>query len=77
MPEMDGFEVVEEVRRNPDWQSIAIVVLTAKELTDEDRKRLSGSVQRILQKGAFKRDDLLAEVSRLVKESAYGRVRSR
>ena len=76
MPEMDGFEVVEEVRRNPDWKSIAIVILTAKDLTDEDRERLSGSVQRILQKGAFKRDDLLAEVSRLVKESVYGRARS-
>jgi CheY-like chemotaxis protein len=66
MPEMDGFEVVAEVRRHEAWRTIPIVVVTAKELTAEDRQRLNGYVERILQKGAYTRDTLLAEVRDLV-----------
>jgi len=66
MPEMDGFEVVAEVRRHEAWRAIPIVVVTAKELTAEDRQRLNGYVERILEKGAYSRDTLLAEVRDLV-----------
>jgi CheY-like chemotaxis protein/anti-sigma regulatory factor (Ser/Thr protein kinase) len=62
MPEMDGFEVVEALRRHPDWRDIPVLVITAKDLTDEDRSRLNGGVERILQKVG--RDDMLREVSR-------------
>jgi CheY-like chemotaxis protein len=66
MPEMDGFEVVAEMRRHEAWRTIPIVVVTAKELTAEDRQRLNGYVERILQKGAYTRDTLLTEVRDLV-----------
>jgi CheY-like chemotaxis protein len=70
MPEMNGFEVVAELMRNPEWSRIPIVVVTAKELTAEDRKRLSGQVTRVFRKGAFSRDELLAELGRLLEKSA-------
>jgi len=66
MPEMDGFEFVAEVRRREAWRAIPIVVVTAKELTAEDRQRLNGYVERILQKGAYTRDTQLTEVRDLV-----------
>jgi hypothetical protein len=66
MPEMDGFEFVEEMKRAPLWQSIPIIVVTAKDLTPDDRMRLNGSVQQILQKGTHIRDELLQEVRTLV-----------
>ena len=66
MPEMDGFDVVAEMRRHEAWRTIPIVVVTAKELTVEDRQRLNGYVERILEKGAYTRDTLLAEVRDLV-----------
>jgi len=70
MPEMDGFELVDELRRREEWKSIPVVVITAKDLTAEDRSRLNGHVTKILQKGAsprgYPRDELLAEVCRLV-----------
>ena len=66
MPEMDGFEVVAEMRRHEAWRTIPIVVVTAKELTVEDRQRLNGYVERVLEKGAYSRDTLLAEVRDLV-----------
>jgi signal transduction histidine kinase/CheY-like chemotaxis protein len=66
MPEMDGFEFVAEFRRHEDWRGVPIIVITAKDLTREDRERLNGYVQKILLKGAHGRDELLAEVRELV-----------
>jgi CheY-like chemotaxis protein len=66
MPEMDGFEFLEALRRRGEWRAIPVVVLTAKDLSAEDRRRLNGSVARIVQKGASTRDDLLREVCDLV-----------
>ncbi len=71
MPEMDGFEFAAEVRNNPLTSHIPIVVMTAKDITPEDRARLEGNVTRVLQKGAYSRDDLLSEIrSRIVKIGA-------
>jgi CheY-like chemotaxis protein/two-component sensor histidine kinase len=73
MPEMDGFEFVTELRRHDAWRAIPIVVITAKELTRDDRDRLNGYVEKILQKGAHGRDQLLAEVRELVQTSVARR----
>jgi CheY-like chemotaxis protein len=67
MPEMDGFEFVAELRQHEEWHTIPIVIVTAKDLTPEDRLRLNGSVERILQKGAYCREELLQEVRDLVR----------
>ncbi|MGH7817849.1 MAG: response regulator, partial [Candidatus Binatia bacterium] len=69
MPEMDGFHFLDEVRKREEWRSIPIVVVTAKELTAEDRKRLNGSVEKILQKGAYSREALIDEVRDLIAAS--------
>jgi signal transduction histidine kinase/DNA-binding response OmpR family regulator len=66
MPEMDGFQFVAELRKNEAWRAIPVVVVTAKDLTAEDRLRLNGYVEKILQKEAYSRDALLAEVRHLV-----------
>ena len=66
MPEMDGFQVVEALREREGWRSIPIVVVTAKDLTAEDHLRLNGYVEKILQKGAYSREALLAEIRDLV-----------
>jgi PAS domain S-box-containing protein len=60
MPEMDGFAFLEEMRRKAEWRDIPVVVVTAKDLTDADRRRLNGGVERIIQK--TDRDDMLREV---------------
>jgi CheY-like chemotaxis protein len=66
MPEMDGFEFVAALRQVPDWRSIPVVVLTAKDVTEEDRLRLNSSVEKIIQKGGYNLDELVAEIRRLV-----------
>ena len=69
MPEMDGFQFLDEIRQRKDWQAIPVIVITAKELSAEDRQRLNGSVEKILQKGAYGREELIREVRDLVKAS--------
>jgi CheY-like chemotaxis protein len=73
MPEMDGFEFVAEFRRHEAWRAIPIVVITARDLSREDHEQLNGYVQKILQKGAHGRDQLLAEVRELVAASVARR----
>jgi signal transduction histidine kinase/DNA-binding response OmpR family regulator len=63
MPEMDGFEFLEELRHRAEWRDIPVVVVTAKDLTDEDHRRLNGEVERVLQKDAPTRDAMLQEIS--------------
>jgi signal transduction histidine kinase/DNA-binding response OmpR family regulator len=67
MPEMDGFQFVDHVRQHEAWRAIPIVVVTAKDLTTEDRRRLNGYVTEIIQKDARGQEELLAEVSKIVK----------
>jgi signal transduction histidine kinase/CheY-like chemotaxis protein len=62
MPEMDGFQFIATLREHEEWRSIPIVVVTAKELSAEERGRLNGCVERILQKGAHTREELLRVV---------------
>ncbi len=66
MPEMDGFQFLAALKEKEELRGTPVIVVTAKDLTDEDRKRLNGQVKRILRKGAYGREELLAEVSRVV-----------
>ena len=66
MPEMDGFEFATQMHVHPEWRSIPVIVLTAKELTEEDRLRLNGYVQKVLQKTGQSREELLRQVRDLV-----------
>jgi signal transduction histidine kinase/DNA-binding response OmpR family regulator len=50
MEGMDGFEVAAALKANPEVAHLPIVVLTAKELTRDDRQRLHGKIQALLQK---------------------------
>jgi len=69
MPEMDGFEVVAALRANAAWRAIPVVVVTALDLTAEDRQRLSGGVEQILSKHAFPPAELMARVGALLGET--------
>jgi PAS domain S-box-containing protein len=66
MPGMDGFEFVATLRQNERWRSIPILVLTAKDITVEDRERLNGFVQRILQKRGSGLTELMEEIRRSI-----------
>jgi CheY-like chemotaxis protein len=66
MPEMDGFELVHQLRQHEQWRAIPIVILTAKDITSEDQQKLNGSVIKIFEKGSYHSSDLLEEVNNLL-----------
>lgn len=67
LPLMDGFQVIAELQKHEDWRKIPIVVVSAKELTPEDRIRLQGYVKKILQKGSFTREELMRELQETIR----------
>jgi signal transduction histidine kinase/CheY-like chemotaxis protein len=66
MPQMDGFEFLAERRRNPDWSNIPVVIVTGADLSAEDRRRIDGSVAKIISKTSPGQDTFLSEVREFV-----------
>ena len=66
MPEMDGLQFLERLRRNPLAASIPVIVLTAKDLTPEDHRRLNGRVSDVLSKGSLNAVALLDQINAIL-----------
>ncbi len=69
MPEMDGFEFLVEMRSKPEWRDIPVLVVTAKDLTAEERARLNGHVERVMDKGSAELAELLGEIGQVLEVS--------
>jgi CheY-like chemotaxis protein len=61
MPEMDGFQFLDEIRRHEEWRNIPVIVITARDVSTEERARLNGRVESVVQKAG--RDEMLRQVS--------------
>jgi PAS domain S-box-containing protein len=66
MPGVDGFEFLAELRRREEGWAVPVVVLTAKDLTAAEHGRLQQSIDKVLCKGSFSHEELLAEIGALV-----------
>jgi threonine synthase len=67
MPEVDGFAVLDVLRSKPETANIPVIVATAKELTVDEKARLQGQIQSLMQKGDFLNDEFLEEVRSLIR----------
>jgi CheY-like chemotaxis protein len=67
MPRVDGFQVLQTLRERPATRDLPIIIVTAKELTEEDRQRLARSAERVILKQALRIDDLRDEIRELLK----------
>ncbi len=67
MPEMDGFQVVAALQKEPRWRDIPVIVVTARDLDAEDRERLNSGVQTVLVKETFRPADLVERIRRIVR----------
>jgi adenylate cyclase len=71
MPEMDGFEFLRELRQKPTFVDIPVIVVTAKELTAEDQRILSGQTERVIAKDqAYLTELTIAVRGRLARQPA-------
>ena len=73
MPVMDGFAFLAALRARPEWQHIPVVVVTAKDLTEDDRERLNGMVEEVLEKNAYTREQLLERMREAVASCNIGK----
>jgi signal transduction histidine kinase/CheY-like chemotaxis protein len=66
MPGMDGFEVLDAMRREATWRDIPVVVVTAKDLTAKEVTWLNQHAERVFQKGAYKRSELVGTIHEMI-----------
>jgi hypothetical protein len=69
MPEMDGFEFLENMHRRAEWRDVPVVVVTAKVLSEEDHDRLNGYVEFVAQKGGEAGGLAVSDVTRLLERA--------
>jgi PAS domain S-box-containing protein len=74
MPELDGFGFMDEVRKREAWSRIPVVVLTAKDISGEERSRLEGFASAVLLKKAQSHDALIREMRELIQQAVVSGV---
>jgi adenylate cyclase len=66
MPEMDGFQLVAALQEQPAWRRIPVIVITARDLSTEERARLNSGIETVLLKEQFSPVDLIDKIRHLV-----------
>ncbi len=66
MPELDGFSVLERLKQSSKTIDIPVIVITAKQLSAGEKERLRGKIARLMTKGDFLSEELLAEIERIL-----------
>ena len=74
MPEMDGFGFIAELRKDDQWDDIPVVVLTAMDLSAEDRQRLEGCATAVMFKKEQSQDILIREMRDLIQRNLESEV---
>ncbi len=69
MPVMDGFELLNVLKDDDEFKKIPIIVITSKDLTEEDYAFLTDNVDRVIQKGKYTRQELIMRINTAIKES--------
>jgi threonine synthase len=70
MPGIDGFGLVEELKLDPRTKDIPVVVVSAKDITPEERKRLNGHIEAVYQKGSLPPRRFVDEVVQVIEEKS-------
>ena len=77
MPEMDGFQLVAALQKEPLWREIPVIVVTAMDLTEGDRARLASGIESVLVKNSFDPAELVMRIRRVVHSSERSKVQTR
>lgn len=70
MPNMDGFGVLEELKMDPRTKGIPVIVVSAKDITEEELHRLKGQTEAIYQKGSMPARDFVNQVVEVIEQKA-------
>jgi threonine synthase len=70
MPGIDGFGLVEELKLDPRTRAIPVVVVSAKDITPDERKRLNGHIEAVYQKGSIPPRKFVDQVIQVIEEKS-------
>ena len=70
MPGIDGFGLVEELKLDPRTKDIPVVVVSAKDITPAERKRLNGHIEAVYQKGSLPPRRFVDQVVQAIEEKS-------
>lgn len=70
MPGIDGFGLVEELKLDPRTKDIPVVVVSAKDITTEERKRLNGHIEAVYQKGSLPTRKFVDQVIHVIEDKS-------
>lgn len=73
MPGIDGFGLVEELKLDPRTKDIPVVVVSAKDITVEERKRLNGQIEAVYQKGSLPTRKFVDQVINVIEDKMEDR----
>ena len=73
MPRMNGHQFVAELHKHEEWRSIPIIVVTARDISAEERIALDGFVEKVLPKHALTEESLLTEIQDLIAACMHAR----
>ena len=68
MPGIDGFGLVEELKLDPRTRDIPVIVVSAKDITPEERKRLNGHIEAVYQKGSLTPRKFVDQVIQVIED---------
>jgi threonine synthase len=68
MPGIDGFGLVEELKLDPRTREIPVIVVSAKDITPEERKRLNGHIEAVYQKGSLAPRKFVEQVVQVIED---------
>jgi len=68
MPGIDGFGFVEELKLDPRTKDIPVVIVSAKDITPDERKRLDGHIEAVYQKGSLPPRKFVDQVVQVIEE---------
>lgn len=71
MPEMDGFAVIRELQLHEEWRNIPVLIVTSKDLSQEERNSLMKHSQAVMLKGTRTKNALLADICEQIKELVH------
>ena len=74
MPEMDGFQFLIELRKHEEWREVPVIVVSALDLSEEERRALTGQVEAVIHKNAADGEKVLRELSDTLKTAIRQRV---
>ncbi|MCZ2121752.1 MAG: pyridoxal-phosphate dependent enzyme [Anaerolineales bacterium] len=68
MPGVDGFGFVEELKLDPRTKDIPVIVVSAKDITLEERNRLNGQIEALYQKGSLPPRKFVDQVIQVIED---------